>query len=133
MKTSHAELAELEERMYGGVVAKRSHIVFEKGEGMFLFDTNGRKYLDLTSAQGVAFLGHCHPILQEALAKQSSKLMSLPTFFLQRGSRPLPAETGRNSACSLALCLPVQQWFRSSRDSSEIRLHRYWPFIAGRD
>lgn len=80
MCTSIADLAELEERMYGGVVVKRNHIVFERGEGMSLYDTNGRQYLDFTSAQGVAFLGHSHPILQQALSQQSSKLISLPTF-----------------------------------------------------
>ncbi len=80
METSHSELATLEEQMLGGVVTKRGRAIFQRGEGMYLFDTEGRKYLDFTSAQGIAFLGHAHPVMQQALASQASQLMSLPSF-----------------------------------------------------
>ena len=98
METSHAALAALEEQILGGVVAKRNQVVFQRGEGMFLFDTEGNKYLDFTSAQGVAFLGHAHPVMQQALARQAAQLMSLPSFlygetrglFLQKLAEILP-------------------------------------------
>jgi len=98
METADAALVALEDQMLGGVVAKRSPIVFRSGEGMFLFDTQGHKYLDFTSAQGIAFLGHAHPVMQQALARQAAQLTSLPSFlygetrgrFLQKLAAILP-------------------------------------------
>ena len=51
-----------------------------RGEGCWLWDSEGKRYLDLTAAQGVAMLGHCHPVLSEALAKQAHTLIACPNF-----------------------------------------------------
>ena len=53
--------AEVEERILGGTTARRGDVVITRGEGSWVFDEKGKKYLDLGSAQGVAMLGHCHP------------------------------------------------------------------------
>lgn len=98
METSPLELAAVEDLMLGGVVAKRNQVIFQSGEGMYLIDVDGRRYLDLTSAQGIAFLGHSHPVMQQALARQASQLSSLPSFlygvtrgkFLQKLAEILP-------------------------------------------
>ncbi len=47
-----------------------------RGEGPWVFDATGRRYLDATSMYGVALLGHSHPALTEALAHQAATLMS---------------------------------------------------------
>jgi len=52
-----------------------------RGEGCRLWDTAGRRYLDLTAAQGVAMLGHSHPVLSRAIAEQAHTLISCPNFF----------------------------------------------------
>lgn len=75
-----ANLAEVEERLVGGTTQRRGEAVFARGEGCWLWDIDGRRYLDLTSAQGVAMLGHCHPRLSEALAKQAQTLIACPNF-----------------------------------------------------
>jgi len=49
-------------------------IAFERGEGVYLFDTDGRRYLDFASGIGVDALGHAHPKLVRALHKQAEKL-----------------------------------------------------------
>lgn len=72
--------AEIEESVLGGTVARRGDVVIERGKGCRLWDTEGREYLDLTSAQGVAMLGHCHPALAEAIARQAQTLISCPGF-----------------------------------------------------
>ena len=54
-----------------------------RGEGCYLWDTDGRRYLDFTSAQGVAMLGHCHPALSQAIAAQATTLNFLPQLPLQ--------------------------------------------------
>ena len=44
-------------------IYRRFPVVFERGEGMHLIDTTGRRYLDFVSGIGVASLGHAHPVL----------------------------------------------------------------------
>ena len=53
---------------------RRQPVVFERGEGMYLFDDRGRRYLDFLSGIGVAALGHAHPALARALADQAATL-----------------------------------------------------------
>ena len=72
--------ARIEERILGGTTARRGDAVFIRGEGCWLFDSDGRRYLDLSSAQGVAMLGHSHPGLSDAVARQAATLISCPAF-----------------------------------------------------
>ncbi len=73
-------LAAVEEAILGGTTARRNDTVIARGEGCWLYDTDGRRYLDLTSAQGVTMLGHCHPALSKAIAEQAQTLISCPNF-----------------------------------------------------
>ena len=52
----------------------RFDLAFEKGEGPYLFATNGRRYLDFGGGVAVTALGHCHPHLVAALERQSKLL-----------------------------------------------------------
>ncbi|HEB79114.1 MAG TPA: aspartate aminotransferase family protein [Rhodospirillales bacterium] len=52
----------------------RSDLAFERGEGAYLFDGHDRKFLDFASGIAVNALGHCHPHMVEAVAKQAGKL-----------------------------------------------------------
>src|SRR5262245_61334320 len=47
----------------------RLPVVMDRGEGCWLWDTEGRKILDLFAGFGGAVLGHCHPALIEAATK----------------------------------------------------------------
>ncbi|MBK7641202.1 MAG: aspartate aminotransferase family protein [Bacteroidetes bacterium] len=47
----------------------------ERGEGIYLYDPNGNKYIDAISGIAVSALGHCHPNIVEAINKQSKKFM----------------------------------------------------------
>ncbi|MEW5703785.1 MAG: aspartate aminotransferase family protein [Pseudomonadota bacterium] len=49
-------------------------IAFERGEGVYLFATDGKRYLDFASGIGVDALGHAHPKLVRALCEQAAKL-----------------------------------------------------------
>src|SRR5215217_6920676 len=53
---------------------RRQPIVFDRGEGMYLFDDAGRRYLDFLSGIGVASLGHAHPAIARALGDQAATL-----------------------------------------------------------
>ncbi len=76
-----ADLAATEEAILGGTTARRGDVVIARGEGCWLWDIQGRRYLDLSAAQGVAMLGHCHPTLSQAIAEQAHCLMACPNFF----------------------------------------------------
>lgn len=75
-----SSLAALEEEVLGGAVARRGDVVIASGSGSRLVDTQGRSYLDMGSAQGVALLGHSHPVLAAAIAEQAQRLISCPGF-----------------------------------------------------
>ncbi len=62
--------------------AKRPDIVMEKGHGMYLWDTEGRKYLDYVGGWAVTSLGHCPAVIREALARQADTLINAsPAFY----------------------------------------------------
>jgi acetylornithine/LysW-gamma-L-lysine aminotransferase len=54
--------------------------VFVRGEGCWLIDSDDRRYLDLSSAQGVAMLGHSHPSIVDAISRQAATLISCPNY-----------------------------------------------------
>ena len=60
---------------------RRQPIVFERGDGVRLFDDAGRSYLDFVSGIGVASLGHAHPGMARALAKQAATLMHTSNLY----------------------------------------------------
>ncbi len=49
-------------------------VVLERGEGVFVYDTDGRRYYDFLSAYSAVNQGHCHPSIIGALNEQSKKL-----------------------------------------------------------
>ena len=50
-------------------------VTFVKGEGCWLTDTKGDRYLDALSGIGVVNLGHCHPVITKNLIDQSQQLL----------------------------------------------------------
>ena len=56
-------------------------VSFERGEGAWLFDTDGRRYLDCLSGIAVNTLGHNHPKLVAAICDQASKIMHCSNLF----------------------------------------------------
>jgi len=59
----------------------RSPIVLARGEGMRVWDTNGKEYLDFVSGIAVLNVGHLHPRVIEAIQKQSRELMHVSNLF----------------------------------------------------
>ena len=55
-------------------VYKRAPVTFERGEGAYLFDRDGRRYLDFCSGIAVTQLGHAHPHLVGVLKAQAERL-----------------------------------------------------------
>ena len=63
-------------------VYKRQAISFERGEGPYLFDKAGRRYLDFGSGIAVTLLGHAHPHLVAALKGQAEKLWHCSNLYV---------------------------------------------------
>jgi acetylornithine/N-succinyldiaminopimelate aminotransferase len=55
--------------------------VLSHGDGCYVVDVDGHRYLDLLGGIAVNTLGHGHPALLEAIAKQSSQIMHISNFF----------------------------------------------------
>ncbi|WP_035231814.1 aspartate aminotransferase family protein [Alcanivorax nanhaiticus] len=59
----------------------RQPVAFVRGEGVWLFDENGDKYMDAISGIGVCNLGHCHPAVTRTLAEQAGQLMHTSNLY----------------------------------------------------
>ncbi|MBS3913149.1 MAG: ornithine--oxo-acid transaminase [Bacteroidetes bacterium] len=62
------------EKQYGAFNYKPLPVVLSKGEGIFVWDTDGKKYFDFLSAYSAVNQGHCHPDIIRALTSQASNL-----------------------------------------------------------
>lgn len=71
-------------------VYARYPVVMEHGEGVYLFDTSGNRYLDLMAGLGVNALGHAHPRMVAAIADQAAKIIHLSPQYANR----YPGELG---------------------------------------
>lgn len=70
---SSQEAIALEER-YGAHNYHPLPVVLSKGEGVFLWDIDGKRYYDFLSAYSAVNQGHCHPRIVNALVEQAKQL-----------------------------------------------------------
>ena len=62
------------ENLYGAHNYHPLDVVIERGEGVWVYDNEGKRYLDCLAAYSAVNPGHCHPRILEALVEQASKL-----------------------------------------------------------
>jgi acetylornithine/N-succinyldiaminopimelate aminotransferase len=72
--TTFEETITLEDR-YQLATYKKMPIIAERGEGVWIYASNGKQYLDLYGGHAVAGTGHCHPLVVAALREQAEKLL----------------------------------------------------------
>lgn len=82
-----SSMIELDKR-YGAQNYVPYPIVFTRGEGVYLWDENGKRYFDMMSAYSAVSHGHSHPKLVEALYKQAKQLSNVSRA-LQNDKMPL--------------------------------------------
>ena len=58
----------------------KDEVVIERGEGPYLFDVSGKKYLDGSSSLWVSILGHNHPIITQRITDQARKISHASLF-----------------------------------------------------
>jgi len=79
-----------------GTYAKRE-VVIVRGQGALLFDDGGKEYIDCVGGQGVANLGHSHPVIAQAIMEQATRLISCPEMFYNDRRAELQARWVQNS------------------------------------
>ena len=102
---------------------RRQPVTFVRGEGVRLYDSDGREYLDLLSGIGVAALGHSHPALARAVAEQASTLIHTSNLLYH----PLQGEVAERLATLSGL--PRAFFCNSGTEAVEACLkfaRRYW-------
>jgi acetylornithine aminotransferase/acetylornithine/N-succinyldiaminopimelate aminotransferase len=60
---------------------ERQPILFVRGRGVHLWDSNGKRYLDFLSGIGVNALGHAHPAIQAVIRRQAGRLIHVSNLF----------------------------------------------------
>jgi len=104
-------------------VYKRNPVVFERGRGCYLYDAEGRGYLDMISGVGVAALGHANPRLAAAIADQATTLLHTSNLFFHPLQGELAARLSDLSG------LPRAFFCNSGAEAVEACLkfaRRYW-------
>jgi acetylornithine/N-succinyldiaminopimelate aminotransferase len=80
MPATKTDWADLEARYYMRTF-NRLPVVFERGEGCYVYDDEGKAYLDLVGGIAVNILGHAHPVLVDAITKQAQKLIHASSLY----------------------------------------------------
>ncbi|HLF58269.1 MAG TPA: aspartate aminotransferase family protein [Alphaproteobacteria bacterium] len=76
---------------------RQADLAFERGEGAYLYATDGRRYLDFAAGIAVNALGHSHPKLVAALAEQGAKLWHCSNLYRIPGQERLAERLVANS------------------------------------
>ena len=67
----------------------RNPLLFTEGEGVYVMDEQGERYLDLLSGIGVNALGYASPVIEDAIARQSKKLIHISNLYFHEGQAEL--------------------------------------------
>src|SRR6202162_4812105 len=60
---------------------KRYPVAFERGKGIFLYDFEGKKYLDFVAGLGVNALGHAHPRIVSTIREQAARVIHISNLY----------------------------------------------------
>jgi acetylornithine/N-succinyldiaminopimelate aminotransferase len=85
---SFEQIAELE-RKYLLTTYNRYPVVLERGKGVFLYDIEGKRYLDFVSGLGVNALGHAHPRIVKTIRDQAARLLHVSNLYYHEYQGPL--------------------------------------------
>ena len=75
----------------------RTPVVFIKGKGCYLWDTEGKKYLDLFPGWAVSGIGHCHKRVVSAVREQLKHIIHISNNFYSENQALLAEKLSRNS------------------------------------
>ncbi len=121
--TLSSTYVELDER-YGAHNYKPLDLVVERAQGVWLWDADGKRYLDCISAYSAVNQGHCHPRIQAALVEQASKVTL--TSRAMRNTRMGPFLEKLTALCGFDMALPMNTGVEAVETA--IKLARRWGY-----
>ena len=80
----------------------RQKVLFTRGRGVYLWDSQAKRYLDFLSGMGVNALGHAHPAIQRVLKSQAGKLIHISNLFYHQFQAELAKRLARISGLERA-------------------------------
>jgi len=80
LSTENTDWQELEKKVYMQL-AQRWPVTIVRGKGMKVWDIAGKEYLDFVAGIAVTSLGHCHPVIIKALARQAKTLIQMSNMY----------------------------------------------------
>lgn len=105
----------------------RLPIAFSHGQGVWLWDANGRKYLDALAGIGVSCLGHAHPKLVAAISEQAARVIHTSNIYEVPQQEALAARlTALSGMQEVAFCNSG-----SEANEAAIKLARYYAYQRG--
>ena len=125
--TANNETVQLEEQ-YQLATYKKMTVVAERGEGVWVYTSDGERYLDLYGGHAVAGTGHCHPHVVKAIREQAEKLL----FY----SNLVYSETRARAAEKLVSIAPealTKAFFCNSGTEANENAMRMARFATGRE
>jgi predicted acetylornithine/succinylornithine family transaminase len=78
--SSYQEIVALEQKYLLNTYA-RYPVAFSRGKGVYLYDVDGKRYLDFLSGLGVNALGHAHPRIVKVIREQAAKVIHLSNLY----------------------------------------------------
>jgi len=136
-KTNAEVIENGDKYLYGNHV--RMPLSIERGEGAYVFDKDGNKYLDFVGGIAVNGLGHCHPAIVKCLQERAETILHCSNYFYNepavqtaklivetaqktgaRVSGPVPLPTERN----LYTVIRSPHVNKDSREQFEMRTHK---------
>ncbi len=93
------EIKSLDKKYYMNTFGDRLNVMFEKGEGMRLFSSEGKEYYDFLGGIAVTALGHNHPKFIEALKNQLDKVIHTSSLYYIENQARLAQKIVEKSSC----------------------------------
>ena len=91
------EVIGLDRQYYLNTFGERTPVCFERGEGVYLYDTAGERYLDFFAGIAVNALGHSHPAVVNAVKEQAGKLIHCSNLYYIEAQAKLAELICKNS------------------------------------
>lgn len=91
------DMMEMDSKYYMNTFGKRTPVCFEYGQGIKLFDQDGKTYYDFLGGIAVNALGYSHPVLVEAVKSQAEKLIHCSSLYYIEAQARLAKLLAENS------------------------------------
>src|SRR5207237_3084336 len=112
------EIADLERRFLLQTY-QRYPVALQRGKGVFIFDFEGKRYLDFVAGLGVNALGHAHPRIVKAIREQAGRVIHLSNLYYNEYQGRLAEKL-----CKLS---GLQRVFFSNSGTEAIEAQSSWP------